>query len=277
MLIARAISRGAESKAAISQAEAASDAREARMAEAQAAERKAREAAENAEKKSGLLGVLKTVATVAAVVAVAASVCTGGLTAPAALALVGVALSVSAPVVAEATGCEKLGMGMAIAGAACSLGSAGISAFSSTATIAANSAASGSGAAGAAAGGAKTAATATNAASAAAEGAKTTSTVATAVRITGGTAQVVSGGATVARGCVELSQKADVVDAERAKGSAKMARAAAKQEEQILDDAIAMLSKIEKSARRAIGSVMKTVDDEDRMRTQVISNLAGRA
>lgn len=135
LFAAQAAMKNTRSKSAMMSAEGAQLAREHAIDEARAAVAKALEEQRDAEEKGSWIKTLRTVGTIAAVVVAAASVvCSAGISAPAAVALVGVALSVSSPYIAEATGSQKLGLALALVGAAMSLGAGIYSAAISSAT-----------------------------------------------------------------------------------------------------------------------------------------------
>lgn len=108
---------------ALAKADVAQAERERALTEARDAMREAEEEQRKAEHKGKWVTALRTVGTIAGVVVGAASVCcSGGATAPAVVALIGVALSASSPYVAKATNSDKLGLALTLAGAAMSLG-----------------------------------------------------------------------------------------------------------------------------------------------------------
>ena len=100
------------------------------QAERERALTEARDAVRNADKelieadhKGKWVSALRTVGTIAGIaVGVASVVCTAGASAPAIVALAGIALSASSPYIAKAADSEKLGLALTLAGAAMSLG-----------------------------------------------------------------------------------------------------------------------------------------------------------
>lgn len=230
---AQVLSRRIQSRTALATAESAQSNREQAISEARAELQRAAEEQKAAESKGKWINALRTVGTVAAVVVAAASVVfSAGMSAPAAVALVGVALSVSSPYVAEWTGSKELGLGLALAGAAMSLG-AGIY-------------------------------------SAAATAATTTLTTSQQVVIVGGkvasaSAEVSAGAATIARGRNEAA-------ALEARSASQMKRAAAEREQVAIDEAVATLAAIEASARRAIVSILAVGSTVSQARGAIIMN-----
>jgi len=134
LFAAQATMKDTRSKSALMSADGAQLARDHAVEQARAAVAKAQQEMRDAEEKGELIKTLRTVGTIAAVVVAAASiVCSAGISTPGAIALVGVALSVSSPYVAEA-GHEKLALAMAVAGAVASLGAGIYSSLVSTTT-----------------------------------------------------------------------------------------------------------------------------------------------
>ncbi len=204
--------------------------------------REAREAearAEEASKHGGFWGSLAhdfaVVAEVAGVVAAVGSVvATGGASAPAIIALSGVALSASSPLVTKVTGSEKLGAAAMWTGLGLSLAAGGYTLFAgglSNPTVS------------------KTAATLTS------------WTIAAQ-----GSATVVSGGATI----VQKRYEGDVAD-EQANALAMTGRA--KRTQQEVEDAIEKLKELEASVQRAIMAITQGGDAMDATKSSIVGHL----
>lgn len=134
LLEAQVLVRTLRSRTELTKADVAGSRREQALTEAREAMATAAKEEREAAHKGKWVKALQVAGTIAGVaVGVVSIACSGGATTPAVVALAGLAISASSPYVADATHNEKLGLALAISGAALSLGAGIVSATASTA------------------------------------------------------------------------------------------------------------------------------------------------
>jgi hypothetical protein len=243
LLVSTLESRDAQESALGGRAKASGTQRDEALQQAAEARERAKQAAEEASKCSEFVKIASTVATVAAAAAAVASVVvTAGASAPAVIALAGVLLSASSPLVAKVAGDDagKVAMwggaAMSLGAGAAQIGSAALSTAAATGQAAQSL------------------------------GDKIALSVAIGAKTTEGGARVAQGAGTIVAG----RRQADVEDAS-ADGVER--RAAAKRSQDQVDEVIERLREVEGAVRRAIHSVIAIEDEVQGTRASCIARV----
>jgi len=243
LFVSTIVGREQQESALGARANASATARDRAFAQAQDAREHAKQAEESAQKWGDFVTVAKVVGTVAAAAAsIASVVATGGASAPAVIALAGVLLSASSPLVEKAAG-KDAGKVAMWGGAALSLGAGAVqvgTAALSTAT--------------------------TTAAAAQSAGQKLAVWVEAGAKVAEGSSRVAQGAGTVGQG----RKEGEAADA-RADGVER--RAAAKRAQDQIDEVIDQLREVEASVRRAIHTVIAVGEDIESTRASIIARV----
>lgn len=240
MLVATIDQRDAQEASAKGAAQKNTAEHDQQLRESKEAEQRAREANEHAGIFGKWTGRLSALATAAGCIAAVASVvASGGVTAPAAIMLIGAALSASAPMMKEVAG-EKVGDAMMWAGVATSLVGGGL------------------GLAGVGA--------------AAAEQAQVTvgqELALWAARVSRG----IEGSARIGEGGSRIAEKHWDSKAIDDQADAAASRARAKKTRSEMDDLIANVEQLEASTRRAITAVLRCEEEQQHGRAEIIARI----